>query len=149
MLSITLFILAVYAIYALVIWGLVFVVRKLGITRRWAFSLAFMIFAVCLGIWTAKISHQDSSVIFNFPGVLFGEAIYRWSIQLLGDPHSFQAHYTIPWLLRVPQVFVLTSILLWGLLGLVVQLIYNWCKNTASLQHGKGFSNVKAEEESL
>jgi hypothetical protein len=57
--------------------------------------------------------------------MLLAEKIYVVSIDLLGNPISDQAHYTIPWLLRIPQVCVPVSILFWGLLGLAIQVIRN------------------------
>ncbi|MFH1651501.1 MAG: hypothetical protein ABID87_05325 [Chloroflexota bacterium] len=70
-----------------------------------------------ISVWFRQ--HTDSLFLFNLPGTLLGDAAYVLSIQLLGDPHSAQAHYTIPWLLRIPQVYVPVSVLFWGLVGAV------------------------------
>lgn len=48
------------------------------------------------------------------------------SIQYLGDPHSAQAHSTIPRLLTVPQVYLLAAVLISAILGLPVQWVRNW-----------------------
>lgn len=87
--------------------------------------------------------------MINFPATYFGDTIYGWSIQLLGNPHSFHAHDTIPWLLRVPQVYVIASIVLWGLLGLVVQLIYNFRQKMVSRSRNQGIGGARTKEESL
>lgn len=60
----------------------------------------------------------------NIPGELLGERVYDLSIKILGDPHSPQAHFTIPWVLRIPQVFVPISVLFWSIIGLVIQMIH-------------------------
>jgi hypothetical protein len=78
-----------------------------------------------MGLLTAYLWPNDISVIVNLPASLFGDWIYQQSIRYLGDPHSPQAHYTIPWLLRVPQVYVPASVMFWGAAGALVQLVYN------------------------
>lgn len=60
---------------------------------------------------------RDALFSLNIPGYLLGEATYTWSIRLIGDPASPQAHYTVPWLLRTPQVVVPASVLFWGFVG--------------------------------
>lgn len=63
--------------------------------------------------------------ILNLPGNLLGEMTYQNSIGYIGDPISPQAHYTIPWILRIPQVIVLVSIIFWAGIGIMIQLFYN------------------------
>ncbi|MFC1873685.1 hypothetical protein ACFLYX_00095 [Chloroflexota bacterium] len=78
----------------------------------------FIIYGAALGfvaVWFHQ--HTDTFFLFNIPGTLLGDTVYGLSIRLLGNPHSSQAHYTIPWLLRIPQVYVPTSVFFWGLLG--------------------------------
>jgi len=78
----------------------------------------FLIFGIAAGliaIWFRE--HTDMVFLLNIPGTLLGDAIYGLSIRIIGDPHSAQAHYTIPWLFRIPQVYVPASILFWGLIG--------------------------------
>jgi hypothetical protein len=129
-------------VYGLIIWGLWFIFRRLRVSSKWAVFLAFLIFGICTGVWAALISEYDSSVFVNLPGVLFGEGIYHWSINLFGDPGSFDAHHTIPWFLRVPQVYVPATAVLWGSLGVIVQVLLN--------RHRKGeSSNLRTKEESL
>jgi hypothetical protein len=146
--SILLLMLVVYAIYGLILWGLISLLRRVKVSSKWAIFIVFLAFGASIGVWVALRGPQDSSVLFNFPGVLFGDAIYQWSIQQMGDPHSFQAHYTIPWLLRIPQVYVLVSIVIWGLFGLVVQQIYNVFDNKKSSRN-RGIKGVRTKEESI
>ena len=76
-----------------------------------------------LSVWWWHFS--DNIFLPNIPGVLLGDEVYVHSIDFLGDPSSAQAHYTIPWILRIPQVYVPVSILFWGLLGLIIQVAHN------------------------
>jgi hypothetical protein len=91
-------------------------VKKLIIT-------AFVIFGVAVGfvsVWFRQ--NTDTAFLLNIPGTILGDAVYNWSINLIGNPHSSQAHYTIPWLLRIPQVYVPTSIFFWGIIGTLLTI---------------------------
>jgi len=59
----------------------------------------------------------------NLPGVLLGDWLYDASIRWLGDLSSPHAHYTIPAPLRIPWVYVPSSLLAWSAVGGVVQAI--------------------------
>ena len=83
--------------------------------------LAYGIIAGFLSVWWWYIS--DNLFLPNIPAVLLGDQIYTVSIDSFGNPYSGQAHYTIPWMLRIPQVYASVSIVFWGLLGLIVQLL--------------------------
>jgi uncharacterized membrane protein YeaQ/YmgE (transglycosylase-associated protein family) len=85
-----------------------------------AIITGFIIFGMVVGfiaVWFRQ--HTDMVFLLNIPGTLIGDAVYGLSIRLFGDPHSPQAHYTIPWLFRIPQVYVPASVLFWGLLGTI------------------------------
>lgn len=73
-----------------------------------------------LSAWWWGIS--DNVFFPNIPGMLLGDLVYNLSIKYIGDPHSSQAHYTIPWMLRIPQVYVLVSVLFWGVMGLAIRM---------------------------
>ena len=78
----------------------------------------FVLFGLAAGfvaVWYHR--HTDTMFLLNIPGALLGEAFYSLAIRWFGDPGSAQAHYTIPWLLRIPQVYVPASVVCWGLLG--------------------------------
>ncbi len=115
----------VYGIYTLFCLGLIAVLRKMRVSSKIRVFLSILILGVITGFAVFSLWPGDVIVILNIPAVLLGDKIYVWSIDLLGDPSSFQAHYTIPWLLRIPQVYVIVSVLFWGLVGLVVQLVHN------------------------
>ncbi len=78
----------------------------------------FIVYGTVVGfiaVWFRQ--NTDTVFLLNIPGTLLGDTIYGLSIRSFGDPYSSQAHYTIPWLFRIPQVYVPVSILLWGLIG--------------------------------
>lgn len=113
------------AIYGLVILGLVMAFRKMLVSSKKAILLGFLVFGIAVGFLTAWAWPADSSFYFNVLPALLGDQVYNSSIQHFGDMISPQAHYTVPWILRIPQVYVITSIVLYGLAGSLLQLIYN------------------------
>ena len=93
--------------------------------------IGFLIYGLAVGIlsvWWDGIS--DMLFPLNIPGVILGDGAYGLAIRYLGDSGSPHAHYTIPWILRINQVYVPISIIFWGLAGLIVQLIHNRIKRS-------------------
>ena len=87
--------------------------------------IGFILYGIAVGfisVWFRQ--NTDSVFLLNIPGTLLGDAVYGFSINFLGDPHSSQAHFTIPWILRIPQVYVPVSIFFWGLLSAVILVTY-------------------------
>jgi hypothetical protein len=87
--------------------------------------LGFLVYGIVVGLlstWWWSIS--DNFFLLNFPGELLGYQVYDTSINIFGNPKSPQAHYTIPWFLRTPQVFIPVSTLFWGLIGVCMQMAY-------------------------
>jgi len=113
------------AIYGLVILGLIVVFRKMQVPSKKAIRVGFLVSGTAIGFFAAWLWPADSGFYFNVLPALLGDQVYNLSIQHFGDMISPQAHYTIPWILRIPQVYVITSIVLYGLVGLLLQLIYN------------------------
>jgi hypothetical protein len=88
--------------------------------------LGFLVYGVVAGFLSCWWWHISDSIFYpNIPGDLLGQSIYNQAIAVLGDSGSAQAHYTIPWILRIPQIFVPASIIIWGLSGVIIQLILN------------------------
>jgi len=117
--------LALLALYGAAILGAILLLHKLGVPGRWAIALGFLIFGTATGFLAAWAWPLDSSVYANAVAVLMGDAVYTVAIQLLGDPGSSQAHDTIPWILRIPQVYVPVAVVLYGLAGWLVQWVYS------------------------
>ena len=82
----------------------------------------FLLYGVVAGFISAWWwTFSDNLFLLNVPGMLIGGGVYSLAIELLGNPSSAQAHYSIPWILRIPQIYVPVTIIFWGLLGLIVQ----------------------------
>ena len=97
--------------------------------------LGFLAYGVVVGlvsVWWWN-SGADMPFLLNIPSVLVGDEVYALAIEYLGNPRSSQAHYTIPWLLRVPQIYAIVSVLLWGMVGLICQ----WVANTMSANRNR------------
>ncbi len=79
--------------------------------RPWLVPLAFLGYGIVVGLLTLSwlAPGRDAPFPLNLSGQLLGQEAHLWAIGLLGDPASAQAHFTIPWLLRIPQVIVLAS----------------------------------------
>jgi len=114
------------AVYGLAILGLALLFRTLRVTSRWPVFLGFLAFGVVTGLLAVWIWPLDSSVYANVYAALLGDAVYRLAAAHLGDP----------WLLRVPQVYVVVSTALYGLLGLMAQGIYLQAKKRRPRQVG-------------
>ncbi len=109
---------------ALILIGLVVILQRFRASRSYALILGFVLFGLLIGILAATLWPLDTSVYFNPLAVWAGDWLYVHTIGWIGDPYSDQAGYTIPWLVRVPQVYVLVSFVLYGTLGVVIQWLY-------------------------
>lgn len=85
--------------------------------------VGYGIFATFLSVW--QWPNDGLGFILNLPGNLLGEITYHNSIGYMGDPVSPQAHYTIPWILRMPQVVIPISMTFWAGIGTIIQLLSN------------------------
>ena len=93
--------------------------------KRNKLFMLFVVYGLVVGFVSVWWWHYSDNLFFqNIPGMLIGDKIYFLSINLLGDPSSSQAHYSITWILRVPQIYVPVSIILWGLVGLIIQMLW-------------------------
>jgi hypothetical protein len=111
-------------IYALIITLLVLLLRRLGAPPSTAIILGFLIFGLLSALLVAWVWPTESSIYGNIFAVLAGDSIYTLAIEHLGDSHSPNAHETIPWLLRIPQVYVVASLGLSGAVGIPAQWMH-------------------------
>jgi hypothetical protein len=121
---IALTILVLSTIYTAVIAGMVLALRWMRIPAPYAIVLGFLIFGALSGLLTAWVWPIESSIYCNVYAALLGDKVYIAAIEYLGNSHSANAHETIPWILRIPQVYVLASVMLSGGAGLFVQWLY-------------------------
>jgi hypothetical protein len=117
------------AAYIAIIFVLILILHKTGVARRKVIFASAMLFGILSGLAVTLHGLGEGGYIFNFLGVLLGDQIYNFSIELIGDPHSSFAHYTIPWGLRIPQVWLFASVIAWSLIGILAQLAYNRIKS--------------------
>jgi hypothetical protein len=114
-------------LYGALVVGLVWLLRRVGVPARWAMVLGFLGFGLVTALAGAWLWPFDSSVYPNVWATLLGDCLYGWSADHLGDL----------WLLRVPQVYVVAAILLYGGLGLLCQWIYSHRLSDAGLSVGE------------
>ena len=90
------------------------------VKRKLIYIGCFLLFGIGIGFVSVWFDNNTDTIFFlNIPGTIIGDGIYSGTIKLLGDPASSQAHYTIAWIFRTPQVYVLASGIFWGLLGVL------------------------------
>lgn len=112
-------------VHVLLAWGLASFLRRFRMFLRTEILVGCLCAGLVAGCLAVLVWPADSVVLVNLPGVLLGDVVYDAAIRLIGEPSSSQAHFTIPWLLRVPQVYLPVSVVLWGLAGGVAQLVAN------------------------
>jgi len=117
--------LVILGMYGAVISALALLLHRAGVPGCRAILLSLLIFGAVTGMLMAWAWPLEASVYTNLPATLLGDWVYGLSIRYLGDSGSPQAHFTIPWMLRVPQVYVLASVALSALVGLPLQWLYN------------------------
>ena len=123
--AVLLMLLALSVIYGIAILAVFLILHRIGIPGSRAIVLSFLVFGAATGILTVWVWPTESSIYFNVCASLLGDQMYNLAIEYLGDSHSAQAHYTIPWIFRVPQVYVLASIMVSALAGLPLQWLCN------------------------
>jgi hypothetical protein len=113
-------------LYGILILGLIWLQRRVGIPARWAIVVGFLGFGIGTSLVSAWVWPFDSSVYPNVWAILVGDRLYAWSADYLGDP----------WLLRVPRVYVVAATVLYGGLGLLCQWFYGRRRPDAGLLGG-------------
>jgi hypothetical protein len=110
---------------ATVILGSSLLFRRMGIPSGRFILAAFLVVGFGLGILSALLWPLEPAVYVNVAGTAAGDWLYRISIERFGDPFSAQAHYTIPWVLRIPTVYVISTTVLYAAAGVFFQLLFD------------------------
>ncbi len=112
-------------LYGLAVLALTLILLRFGVPPARAILFSHLLYGAVAGILAVILWPADSTAYPNALATWMGDWIYVHAIEFMGDSHFAQAHYTIPWLLRVPQVYALSSCVLCGTLGIAVQWLYN------------------------
>ena len=78
------------------------------------------------------------------PGIYLGDSLYEYAVHHFGNPTGFYSHYSIPWILRDPQLFLFTSVFAWGFIGAVIQITYNALKKPEVARRTTGLAVVSS-----
>jgi hypothetical protein len=106
------------------LFGLVVLFRRWGVPEDRFVLASFLFFGMVVGMASTFLWPQDLGVYINIFGTSAGDWIYQTTIRLIGNPNSGQAHFTIPWIARVPQVYAWISPVIYGVIGISVQYGY-------------------------
>lgn len=104
------------AIYLIVIAVLTWMLWRFRDPESMALFSSFLIFGAAAGILMVLLWPMDTCIYPNGFAAGAGDWICVHAIEWIGDPHSDQAHYNIPWLWRVPQVYAVASLAICALL---------------------------------
>jgi len=125
MLLLIVLLLAQLTVYALLIFALA---RLFSIYRplsRFAILLACLVVGFMSGLLTAWLWPRLDTVVFpNMAASILGDQIYIWATRTV-PPGSPSPHFTIAWPLRIPQIYIFTSLLIFGAIGVPLQALYN------------------------
>jgi hypothetical protein len=136
-------------IWSLAIFGLIRILHKIGVPSKKIIITSFLIFGIVIGVWSFQMGKTDIVAALNFPGSTVSEIVFSdlgqyW--KSISEPVGYEhipirdlktgeiigihdePQYDFP-LKKVSDLYIPASILSWGLLGLVLQLVYNrWMK---------------------
>ena len=112
-------------IYGLLVWMLS---RLLGSYRPLS-KIAFLLACLVVGLFSSLLTvflwpRIDTVVCPNMAASLLGDQVYIWATSKVA-PGVASPHYAIAWPLRIPQLYAFTSVILFGVVGLVLQTAYN------------------------
>jgi hypothetical protein len=117
--------LAQIVIYGLLIWILARILGRYRSFSRISIFCSCLVVGLLSGLLTAWLWPRFDSVTFPNTGAsILGDQIYIWATGTV-PPGTPSPHNAIAWPLRIPQVYIFASVLLFGVVGLGIQAIYN------------------------
>lgn len=108
-----------------IIIAFIFVLHIIGVKKQIVILTGFALFGMTLGLQVALNPPYDGLDTFETVATYWGDGIYELSIDHFGDPHSAWAHNTIPWFLRIPEVYFFAPAIIFCLTGLMVQILFS------------------------
>jgi hypothetical protein len=122
-------ILAQLIIYGLLVWVLAKLIGSYRPLSKIAFLLACLVVGLIAGLLTVFLWSRIDTVVYpNMAASLLGDQVYIWATSKVA-PGVAAPHCAIAWPLRIPQVYAFISIILFGVVGLVLQTAYNRNQN--------------------
>ncbi len=135
-----------FGIAVAVILASYYILTFMKIPKKIVIFLSFFICGAVKGYLAAEIWPNEGGIYFSVLGVLLGDEIYDRAprestgemictpvVILTPNGGSYEANYTechpvyrVKYsVLDLPNVYILSSIIIWSLFGLVAQIIYN------------------------
>ncbi len=126
------------AFVGILLYGLVFNVLPIAVLALLLFLarvpknrlifFTFVLFGILSGLAAALYGHSEGQWVFNVLGVSLGDGLYGYASEYFDGSNFTFARSSVPWILRTPQIVLLTSAISFSLIGLAIQLIYNVAK---------------------
>ncbi len=134
-----------FGIAAAVIFASYYILTFMKIPKKIVIFLSFFMCEAVKRYLVAEVWPNEGGIYFNVFGVLLGDEIYDRApreptgemvctpVVILAPNGSYEANYTechpvyrvkYP-ILDLPHVYILSSVILWSLLGIFAQIIYN------------------------
>ncbi len=118
-------VLALTAVYVLIIWLIAALLRQVKALKNLFLGLAFLLFGFASSLLAAWLWPFDSAVYPNLYALLLGDKLYITVTNWLADPALPSGHRPVPWIFELPWVYIMTGSLFFGLIGLLLQVAAN------------------------
>lgn len=99
----------------------------MGISKQIVILTGFTLFGMLSGIFIIRTAGNESQYFENFPAVFLSNWLHHfWWEQYAIHYEGFG--FTVPWVLRSPQIYFIISIIFWTFSGLLIQFFYDILK---------------------
>ena len=116
-------------IYGLLVWVLSKLLGSYRSLSHIAILLSCLIVGLAAGLLTVVLWQRTDSVVYpNMAASVLGDQVYIWATSKV-PPGVTAPHYAIAWPLRIPQVYIFSSLIIFGAVGLVIQTAYKRIRN--------------------
>ena len=118
--------------------GLIWLLQKRQIMPRTRILATSLVLGIIIGLVSIWVWPFGLVPLLNVIGKIVGDELYRVVLAYFGNPPAQQVSLVVPWLLRIPKIYALTSFLLFALAGTVTQIIVNTKRKTVTKRHEHG-----------